>query len=121
MADFANGNGLAIADKYYSQYGVRAQELKGSGKKIIGYLSALGPVEILTAAGVVPFRLKGNVSEAITKGDAFLWPHLLAEGGVFVLEHSTREKVPEGLEALRWETRQYGDSCLSFFRPCEKE
>jgi 16S rRNA (guanine(966)-N(2))-methyltransferase RsmD len=58
---------------------------------------------------------------AITKGDAFLWPHLLAEGGVFVLEHSTREKVPEGLEALRWETRQYGDSCLSFFRPCEKE
>jgi bcr-type benzoyl-CoA reductase subunit C len=26
----------------------------------------------LTAAGVVPFRLKGNVSEAITKGDAFM-------------------------------------------------
>lgn len=72
MTDFGNGNGLAIADKYYSQYGVRAQELKGSGKKIIGYLSALGPVEILTAAGVVPFRLKGNVSEAITKGDAFM-------------------------------------------------
>jgi N6-adenine-specific methylase len=58
---------------------------------------------------------------AITKGDAFLWAHLLAEGGVFVLEHSTREKVPEGLEGLLWETRQYGDSCLSFFRPCEKE
>ena len=61
-----------MADKYYSQYGLRAKELKGSGKKIIGYLSALGPVEIMTAAGVVPFRLKGNVSEAITKGDAFM-------------------------------------------------
>ena len=72
MTDFGNGNGLATADKYYSQYGLRAQELKGSGKKIIGYLSALGPVEILTAAGVVPFRLKGNVSEAITKGDAYM-------------------------------------------------
>jgi bcr-type benzoyl-CoA reductase subunit C len=72
MTDFGNGNGLATADKYYSQYGLRAQELKKSGKKIIGYLSALGPVEILTAAGVVPFRLKGNVSEAITKGDAFM-------------------------------------------------
>lgn len=72
MTDFGNGNGLATADKYYSQYGVRAQELKGSGKKIIGYLSALGPLEILTAAGVVPFRLKGNVSEAITKGDAYM-------------------------------------------------
>jgi len=72
MTDFGNGNGLALADKYYSQYGVRAKELKGSDKKIIGYLSALGPVEIMTAAGVVPFRLKGNVSEAITKGDAFM-------------------------------------------------
>jgi bcr-type benzoyl-CoA reductase subunit C len=72
MTDFGNGNGLATAEKYYSQYGLRANELKGTGKKVIGYLSALGPVEILTAAGVVPFRLKGNVSEAITKGDAFM-------------------------------------------------
>lgn len=72
MTDFGNGNGLAMAEKYYSQYGLRAQELKKSGKKIIGYLSALGPVEILTAAGVVPFRLKGSVSEAITKGDAYM-------------------------------------------------
>lgn len=72
MSDYGRGNGLATADKYYSQYGLRAQELKKTGKKIIGYLSALGPVEILTAAGVVPFRLKGNVSEAITKGDAFM-------------------------------------------------
>jgi benzoyl-CoA reductase subunit C len=72
MTDFGNGNGLATADKYYSQYGLRAKELKGTGKKIVGYLSALGPVEIMTAAGVVPFRLKGNVSEVITKGDAFM-------------------------------------------------
>lgn len=72
MTDFVNGKGLAMAEKYYSHYGLRAKELKESGKKVIGYLSALGPVEILTAAGVVPFRLKGNVSEAITKGDAFM-------------------------------------------------
>jgi benzoyl-CoA reductase/2-hydroxyglutaryl-CoA dehydratase subunit BcrC/BadD/HgdB len=32
----------------------------------------MGPVEILTAAGVLPLRLKGNVSEAITRGDAFM-------------------------------------------------
>jgi bcr-type benzoyl-CoA reductase subunit C len=67
-----NGSALALAEKYYSQYGFRARELKAAGKKIIGYLTAMGPVEILTAAGVVPFRLKGNVSEAITKGDAFM-------------------------------------------------
>ncbi len=65
-------NGLATAEKYYTQYGSRARDLKAQGKKVIAYLTALGPVEILTAAGVIPFRLKGNVSEAITKGDAYM-------------------------------------------------
>jgi benzoyl-CoA reductase subunit C len=72
MEEIQNGNGLATAEKYYSQYGLRAKELKAAGKKVIGYLSALGPVEILTAANVVPLRLKGYVSEAITKGDAYM-------------------------------------------------
>ncbi len=65
-------NGLAYAEKLYSDYGSRARELKDSGRKVIGYLSALTPVEILTAAGVVPLRLKGNVSEAVTKADAYM-------------------------------------------------
>jgi bzd-type benzoyl-CoA reductase N subunit len=65
-------SGLAKAEKYYSDYGSRARELKDSGRKVIGYLSALCPVEILTAAGVVPIRLKGNVSEAVTKADAYM-------------------------------------------------
>jgi benzoyl-CoA reductase subunit C len=67
-----NGKGLQKADVYYRQYGLRAKELHAAGKKIIGYLTVLSPVEIMTAAGVVPFRLKGNVSEAITKGDAYM-------------------------------------------------
>jgi benzoyl-CoA reductase subunit C len=66
------GSGLERAQKHYSEYGSRARELKAAGRKVIGYLSALCPVEILTAAGVVPIRLKGNVSEAITKGDAYM-------------------------------------------------
>jgi bzd-type benzoyl-CoA reductase N subunit len=64
--------GLATADKLYSQYGSRARELKAQGRKVIGYLSALAPVEILTAAGVVPLRLKGTTGEAITKADAYM-------------------------------------------------
>ena len=72
MTESRQTDGLATTDAYYSQYGLRAKELHAGGKKIIGYLSALGPVEIMTAAGVVPFRLKGNVSEAITKGDAYM-------------------------------------------------
>jgi benzoyl-CoA reductase subunit C len=72
MTESGQTNGLAMADVYYREYGSRARELRADGKKIIGYLTALGPVEIMTAAGVVPFRLKGNVSEAITKGDAYM-------------------------------------------------
>ncbi len=65
-------DGLALAEKYYAEYGSRARELKAEGRKVIGYLSALGPLEILTAAGVVPIRLKGTVSEPITKADAYM-------------------------------------------------
>ena len=54
---------------------------------------------------------------SLTKGDSFLWRDLLSEDGVFVLEHSVREKVPEELTGIVCETRRYGDSCLSFLRP----
>jgi benzoyl-CoA reductase subunit C len=65
-------DGLATAERYYRDYGVRAKELRGQGKTIMGYLSALGPVEIITAAGLVPLRLKGDVNEPITKADAHM-------------------------------------------------
>ena len=63
---------MATAEEYYAQYGARAKQLKAGGKKIIGYLGALGPVEIMTAAGVVPFRLKGFANEPVTKADAHM-------------------------------------------------
>jgi benzoyl-CoA reductase subunit C len=65
-------SGMTKVEKCYAEYGSRARELRKEGRKVIGYLSALCPVEILTAAGVVPIRLKGNVSEAITKADAHM-------------------------------------------------
>jgi benzoyl-CoA reductase subunit C len=65
-------NGLATAERYCADYGLRARELRGEGRKVIGYLSALGPVEILTAAGVVPLRLRGYPSDPVTKADAHM-------------------------------------------------
>jgi len=62
--------GLALADKYYSDYGSRARELKKQGQRIMGYICALAPVEIISAAGFVPFRVKGDVNEPITKADS---------------------------------------------------
>ena len=61
--------GLMAVDKYYQDYGSRARELKTQGKKIIGYLCAFVPLEIITAAGFIPFRIKGDVHEPITKAD----------------------------------------------------
>ena len=61
--------GLTTVDKYYQDYGYRARELKKQGKQIMGYLCAFTPVEIITAAGFVPFRIKGDVNEPITKAD----------------------------------------------------
>ena len=63
------GGGLATVDKYYQDYGSRARELKKQGKKIIGYLCAFTPAEVITAAGFVPVRIKGDVNEPITKAD----------------------------------------------------
>jgi benzoyl-CoA reductase/2-hydroxyglutaryl-CoA dehydratase subunit BcrC/BadD/HgdB len=36
----------------------------------MGYLCAFVPVQMLTAAGFIPFRIKGDVNEPITKADA---------------------------------------------------
>ena len=63
------GGGLAVVDKYYQDYGCRARELRKQGKRIMGYLCAFVPVEMLTAAGFIPFRIKGDVNEPITKAD----------------------------------------------------
>ena len=70
MTGKAAGRGLAAADRYYQDYGSRARELKGQGKRIMGYLCAFVPLEMLTAAGFIPFRIRGDVNEPITKADA---------------------------------------------------
>jgi bzd-type benzoyl-CoA reductase N subunit len=59
-------------EKYYKDYGLRAKELKKEGKKIIGYVCSFVPLEIITAAGCIPFRVRGNIHEPITKGDTLL-------------------------------------------------
>jgi benzoyl-CoA reductase subunit C len=70
MPGEAAGGGLAAVDRYYQDYGCRARELKRQGQRIMGYLCAFVPLEMLTAAGFIPFRIKGDVNEPITKADA---------------------------------------------------
>ncbi len=61
--------GLALADKLYQNYGSRLAELKKEGKKSIGYLCSFVPIEIITAAGFIPIRIKGDVHEPISLAD----------------------------------------------------
>jgi len=67
-----NSNVLSTVERYYRHYGLRARELKDQGRKVIAYLCSLVPVEIITAAGLVPLRIRGDVHEPITKGDTQL-------------------------------------------------
>jgi len=60
---------LESVEKYYNNYGCRVRELHEQGRKIIGYMCAFTPVEIITAAGLIPFRIKGDVNEPITRAD----------------------------------------------------
>ena len=64
--------GLARVQELYENRGSRAKELRAQGKKIIGYLCCLAPLEIMTAANLVPIRILGSVKEPITRADAHL-------------------------------------------------
>lgn len=65
-------NVFNTVERYYHDYGVRAKELSAEGKKVIGYICSLVPLEIITAAGCIPFRVRGDIREPITTGDTLL-------------------------------------------------
>jgi bzd-type benzoyl-CoA reductase N subunit len=63
---------MALVERIYHDRGQRARELKAEGRKIIGYLCSLVPVELLTAADLVPYRMTGSMKERITQADGYL-------------------------------------------------
>ena len=65
-------NILNTVEEYYEDYGLRAKVLKKEGKNIIGYICSFVPLEIITASGCIPFRVRGNIHEPITMGDTLL-------------------------------------------------
>ena len=65
-------SGSQLAAQYYETYGSRARELRAGGQRFIGYLCAYVPLEIISAAGFVPFRIKGNAHDPITLANAHM-------------------------------------------------
>ena len=68
----SSAEGLALTDAYYRDYGGRARALKGEGKRAIGYISAVAPVEIISAAGFIPIRIKGDAAVAVTRAPGMM-------------------------------------------------
>ncbi|MFQ5987372.1 MAG: 2-hydroxyacyl-CoA dehydratase subunit D [Dehalococcoidia bacterium] len=63
--------GLDWAKRLYENRSQRAKELREEGKKVIGYICAFPPRELITAAGLVPYRITGTL-QPITEADAYL-------------------------------------------------
>jgi len=58
----------------YNNRGSRARSLRDEGQKIIGYFCCFVPDEIITALGLVPYRIQGSPTEPIDEADALLEP-----------------------------------------------
>ena len=61
--------GLAKAKEIYEDRSRRVKELKDEGKKIIGYPCIYVPLEMMTALGLVPYRIYGDMREPVTEAD----------------------------------------------------
>jgi len=64
--------GLTLANELYVDRGKRAKELEAEGNRVIGYLCSLTPVEMITAAGLIPFRIMGSRDDPITIANEYL-------------------------------------------------
>ena len=67
---------LEAARKLSQNRDRRARELKKQGSKIMGYFCCYLPLEILTAADLVPYRIMGNLKDTVTVAHAYCDPAL---------------------------------------------
>jgi bzd-type benzoyl-CoA reductase N subunit len=68
-------SGLARARALYEGRDERARELKADGRKVLGYVCYFAPPEIIEAAGLVPYRIRGDVRQPVTEADRYVEPY----------------------------------------------
>lgn len=61
-------------ESIYAERGKCARALHDKGEKVIGYFCCYVPEEIITAFGMVPYRIQGSQSIPIDEADAFIEP-----------------------------------------------
>ncbi|MFC1858665.1 2-hydroxyacyl-CoA dehydratase subunit D [Thermodesulfobacteriota bacterium] len=62
---------IEYLEEIYREPTLRANELKEEGSPVFGYLCAYAPVEIMTAAGVVPWRIRGSTTQPLEEATAY--------------------------------------------------
>jgi len=68
------GGPLAAAKELSEHRDRRARELKKEGMKIVGYFHCFVPLEMLTAADILPYRMMGNPNEPLTVANTYIDP-----------------------------------------------
>ncbi len=71
MNEHSENSGLDTIERFYSDRGGRVSALRSQVKKIIGYFCC-APIELITAAGLIPYRIMGDMKKPTTRADAYL-------------------------------------------------
>jgi benzoyl-CoA reductase subunit C len=66
------GTGLIKVREICQDRQKRVTELKAEGKKVVGYLCIYPVLEMITALDLVPYRMFGDMNEAITGADDYM-------------------------------------------------
>lgn len=68
-----NGNFAETAREPYNSH---VREWKRHGRKVVGYTCSYLPDEILHAAGILPYRIRGHWAGGMTIGDTYFGPFI---------------------------------------------
>jgi benzoyl-CoA reductase subunit C len=68
--------GIAKARESNCNRPLKIKEFRERGKKVICYYCSIVPQEILSAAGLVPFKVVGSMRESVIKANKYLEPHM---------------------------------------------
>lgn len=68
----ARASAFETVHAFYQDRSLRARQVRDKGVKIVGYMCCFVPLEIFTALGLMPFRIQGNIHEAVSEGDQYL-------------------------------------------------
>jgi len=67
-------NGLEMLNNIFEGKNDLVRKLKGQDKKVIGYLCYFAPPELISAAGMIPYRILGSMDSDIVEANRYTEP-----------------------------------------------